>query len=415
MIKNLRRKFVLVNMICVTLILAVIFAAVILINSNQIKEDSHRTLERALSFSEKRTPIQFNIDSFGTLEAADKLGGFESSSFVIHVDYEGDATIISADNVNIDEEKIRTVVSDVINKEVTIGSLDNYNLRYMVEERTDGIDVAFVDITNEVQQQKQLVFACLIAGIVALCGFFLVSLFLSRWALRPVEKAWNTQRQFAADASHELKTPLTVILANMNILKTNKADKIEDRMEWVENTEAEAERMKDLANNLLYLTKSGDLRRPQISESISVNDVVMKSALAFEPIAFERKIGIETNIEGNVSISGDKSQMTQLMTILLDNAVKYSDDDTTIKVSLKEVSSKAIIKVNNKGKLISKDDLENIFERFYRSDESRSEEGYGLGLAIARNIVQQHRGTINATSDDADGTTLTVTLPAYKS
>lgn len=423
MINSLRRKFIMVNMICVTLILVVVFVAIFMVNSKQLKSDSLMSLERALNFTSGQIPGQVKLSKDGDLKE------YEASSFVINVDYDGTPTLISANNINLQHDNINDILpysqekmAQILNKAInsyydgqSTGELKTYKLRYAVDESMNGVNIAFMDITNEYSQKKQMLLACLVAGIISFCGFFLVSFFLSRWALRPVEKAWENQKRFAADASHELRTPLTVILANMEILKTNKDQKIEDQMEWVDNTEAEATRMKNLAGNLLFLAKNGDMKKPAIVERVNISDAVTKTTLAFEPVAFERKIAIDTFIQSDIYIGGDENQIRQLTTILLDNAIKYSYDDTTINVTLKDAAGKAVLEVNNTGVPIAQEDLASIFERFYRSDKSRAEEGYGLGLSIAKNIADQHKASISASSNEKDGTTFTVIFPSYKS
>lgn len=425
MINTLRRKFVLVNMICVTLILAAVFGAFYYTSIKQLKSENMLTLERALNLADIKmsTPFDVEVRSEGNKK-------YEASNFVINVSYDMEVGVVSANNMNvnmkaddvegilpINSEKINTLINTImedVENGKTSGDFKKYKLRYLVGDASNGLNIAFVDLTNEYSQRGQMLIACLVTGFVALCGFFLVSVLLSRWALRPVERAWNNQKQFAADASHELKTPLTVILANMEILKANKNQTIDERMDWVDNTEAEARRMKNLANNLLFLAKNGDMKKPVISEKVNLSDVVMKASLAFEPVAFENKVSIDTFIESDIFVGGDQEQMRQLINILLDNAVKYSFENTTIKIFLKEAAGKAVLEVNDTGVVIAKEDLTNIFERFYRTDESRAEEGYGLGLSIANNIVDRHRGIITATSDEADGTTFAVSLPVYK-
>lgn len=425
MISVLRRKFVLVNMICVTLILAAVFGVFYYTSIKQFKSENELTLEKALSFSELSMAVPRELN-----KKSDDKQDYEASNFVVNVDYDGNPTIISANNVNINigsdsmeqilpvsstniNDALRRVIAD-LDEGKTGGEFKKYKLRYMIGDASNGINVAFVDLTNEYNQKGQMLLACFVTGAVALCGFFLVSVFLSRWALRPVQRAWNNQKQFAADASHELKTPLTVILANMEILKANKDQTIDERMAWVDNTEAEARRMKNLANNLLFLAKNGDMKKPIMTEKVNLSDVVMRASLAFEPVAFENKVSIDTFIENDIFVGGDQVQMRQLISILLDNAVKYSYVNTGIKIMLKESSGKAVLEVNDTGVVISKDNLTNIFQRFYRTDESRAEEGYGLGLSIAANIVDRHLGTITAASNEDDGTTFTVSLPIYK-
>ncbi len=414
MINALRNKFILVNMICVTFILIIVFGAIFFYSADQLKADSERTLERALDFSQQKMPIQFK------LEKDDEFSGYGAYNFVVRIDYDGTPTLISADSVLVEDETMKDIVNQALDQNTDEGMIKEkgknveYQLRYKIREGSSGYDIAFVDVSNELLKAKHMLITCLVASLLCILGFFLVSFFLSKWALRPVEKAWENQKRFAADASHELKTPLTVILANMEILRSNKKEKIEDQMEWVDNTQAEATRMKNLANNLLFLTKNGDMKKPQIKEKVNLSDAVTKTSLAFEPVAFESDIGIDTFIESDLFIGGDESKIRQLMAILLDNAIKYSYDKTIIKVSLKDVSGKAVLEVNNTGVPIAEEDLKNIFERFYRSDKSRSEEGYGLGLSIAKNIADQHRAVIGAKSSEKDGTTFSVVFPAYK-
>ena len=422
MISTLRRKFVLVNMVCVTLILTAVFGAFYYTSINQLKSENMVTLEKALSFADLNMSIPYEM------KKEDGNKDYEASNFVINVDYEGNSTMAFANNINIGSDNMdqilpvsSTIINSALKKAVagldsgkSTGEFKKYKLRYMIGKAANGINVAFVDLTNEYHQRGQMLIACMVTGFAALCGFFIVSVLLSRWALKPVERAWNNQKQFAADASHELKTPLTVILANMEILKANKNEIINERMAWIYNTEAEAKRMKNLANNLLFLAKNGDMKKPEITEKVNLSDVVMNAALAFEPVAFENKVSIDTFIESDLFVGGDQEQIRQLINILLDNAVKYSFENTTIKIFLGEASGKAVLEVNDTGVVISKDEITNIFERFYRSDESRTEEGYGLGLSIANNIVDRHRGTIAATSSEADGTSFIVSLPMYK-
>ena len=408
MIHELRRKFVLINMICVVLILMAVFIAIFFNNSRQMYKESINTLQENIEIAHNKLPIQPDIDE----ETGEVL---EASSFVIEFDYEN--IYIYNNNIPFDIDEIKAIVNKVVKADTkagTPGELKRYNLRYITEYTSDGVIMSFIDLTNELRLKKSMFMISLVAGFVALAGFLCVSIILSRWALAPVERAWNQQKQFAADASHELKTPLTVILANMEILKSNKSDKIENQMDWVNNTEAEATRMKHLANNLLFLAKNSDMKKPQIMEKVNLSDLATNTSLAFEPVAFERKIAIDTFIQSDIFVGGDPGQIRQLISILLDNAVKYSYDDTTIKVYVKEIVNKPMLVVNNTGVPIAQNDLTNIFERFYRGDKSRSEEGYGLGLSIAKNIVYQHKAIISARCNETDGTTFTVTFPPYK-
>jgi signal transduction histidine kinase len=234
---------------------------------------------------------------------------------------------------------------------------------------------------------------------------FLISLWLSGFAVKPVKKAWQQQKQFVADASHELKTPLTVILANNNILMKHQDHTVSEETQWLESTEEEATHMKQLIDQMLFLAKSDAGNNNIQFSDVDLSEVVEGTALNFEPVAFEREILILTEIEPEIIIYGNSLQLKQLAHILIDNAVKYSCDKSNITIELKKIDDKISFSVNNFGNVIPDEDLEHIFDRFYRAEKSRTTKGYGLGLSIAQNIVQSMNGKLTAESSKENGTT----------
>lgn len=276
-----------------------------------------------------------------------------------------------------------------------------------------GMKIAFVDRSLEINTLTSLVKTSLLVGFGSLLAFFLISLFLGKWALRPVEKAWLQQKQFVADASHELKTPLTVIRANADIVLSHPQETVQEQAQWIEYIQAEANRMTTLVNNLLFLARTDEAKSSIIMSSINLSDIVWGCVLPFEPVAFEQDKTLQTDIVPGLYVIGDENQIKQLLGILLDNACKYSGQRGTISVKLtKNSEHKVILAVNNTGSYIPPDQQEQIFERFFRLDKSRSREhgGYGLGLAIARSIVRMHNGKISVQSTQETGTTFTVVL-----
>ncbi|WP_422146377.1 sensor histidine kinase [Miniphocaeibacter sp.] len=235
------------------------------------------------------------------------------------------------------------------------------------------------------------------AFITAFVFIFFIAKYLASWALEPVEKAWYMQKQFIADASHELKTPLTVILANLKILKRYN-NLTEEQNKWVNNTNDEAIRMKDLVEEMLYLAK-GDVEQNNLHYSdVNFSELVEEVILTFESIAFEKGLTIEyDNFQEDIIYCGDRQQLKRLLIILVDNACKYSDTGNEIEIELSKSEKKIIFKITSIGNIIDKKNADKIFERFIRESESRmrnSEGGYGLGLAIAKNIVDNHKGKI---------------------
>ena len=236
-----------------------------------------------------------------------------------------------------------------------------------------------------------------LVGAAALLALFLASLPLARWAVGPVERAWNQQKQFVADASHELKTPLTVILSNADMLLDQPEG---ESRRWAENIQAEGLRMKELTEALLALARTD---RPQAQlrrERVDLSYLTADCALAFEAAAYEAGHTLDQQVEEGLAVQGDPAELARLVEILLDNALRYSAPKGRVEVELRRTGRKARLKVENPGEPIPAEDLTRVFQRFYRADPSRSQEGYGLGLSIAKGVAEAHRGRVWAESGD---------------
>jgi signal transduction histidine kinase len=228
------------------------------------------------------------------------------------------------------------------------GTISGENLRYLIQETGAGTKIAFVDRSMEINTLSTLVLTSLLVGILSLGAFFLISLYLGGWALRPVAKAWAQQRKFVADASHELRTPLSVILANAGIVLAHPQSKIEDQAKWIEYIQMEANRMNVLVENLLFLAKTDDAQSSIVLSRLNLSDTVYGAILPFESVVFEQEKELETNIPPDIYIDGDENKLKQLLAILLDNAIKYSNEKGLITVNLKETSEhKAVLSVMN--------------------------------------------------------------------
>jgi len=332
--------------------------------------------------------------------------------FVVRVAPDGASQLVMEENVSVSEEQLGQIVAGAMEGGKTEGVLSGWSLRYMMRGEDGSTKIAFLDVSSDISSIRSTIFLSILYCSLAIAAFIAVSLFLSGWALRPVEHAWRQQKRFVADASHELKTPLTVILANIGILKSKGSSTIDEQAAWIENTEAEAKRMKVLVDDLLFLAKTDDAKTTAVYDKVNLSDVFLSTALALESLAFERDVGLDTDgIDPNVDVAGDVGQLRRLVGILLDNAIKYSAENSTITLTLARKQNKAILTVHNPGVSITPEDLEHLFERFYRADKSRSKEGYGLGLSIARSIVKTHKGTISVESTSDKGTTFTVEIP----
>jgi len=239
-----------------------------------------------------------------------------------------------------------------------------------------------------------------------------VSILLSRWAVRPVEKAWRAQRQFLSDASHELKTPLTVILSNAELLDSAPLEGRSQR--WADNIRSEAGQMKRLVEEMLTLARADNMVQPGEQTAVSLSDIVTDAVLSFEPVAFEAGKPLEYHIEPGLTVTGEAEKLRRLVSILLDNAVKYGAEGAPISLTLDRADRQARLVAANRGDPIPPEQLPHLFERFYRSDASRGEKsGFGLGLSIADTIAKEHKAVIRAESD-AVSTRFTVTIPLKK-
>ncbi|MDR2586862.1 MAG: hypothetical protein LBC23_01195 [Coriobacteriales bacterium] len=284
-------------------------------------------------------------------------------------------------------------------------------------------------------------------------AFFFISLLLSRIALRPVVEAWERQRRFVADASHELKTPLTVILANNSLLLAHPDKTIAEQEQWVNSTQAEAQRMDKLVHDLLLLAQTDDEETSAAAQAASLQPVDLsaltrRGLLQFEAVFFERGISLTADLAEGITLPGNEEQLERLIQILLDNASKYAkapeaegaaknsedvesaaeaesavavegatevgDGAATVHVELLGAPASgqhATLRVTNSGPAIDPAVLPHLFERFYRVDSAHSDtEGSGLGLSLAQAIVKAHHGTIEVSSTPTTGTTFTTTL-----
>lgn len=307
--------------------------------------------------------------------------------------------IMNHSNNNVNNNDISEIAQNILNnkniQERYVGCLyfENYSYNYVSGNALVILDNS--DIKNNLIKSlgnSFLVFVFLEVII------FILSRLISEWITKPARESFDKQKQFIADASHELKTPLSVIVASSEALEDSPKEK-----KWLTNIKEEANRMNLLITDLLELAKSE--QKTDILKESELSKVVELSTLTFEGKAFESNIKIDYDINPNIKMKMSENSIKQLVEILLDNAVKHSKEKSTINISLKEDNNLIELLVQNKGEAIPKGEEEKIFERFYRVDKSRNRDSnrYGLGLAIAKNIVLNHNGKISAYS--SDGTT----------
>ena len=387
MIRKLRWKITGVTLLVSALVLTAVFACVYLFSRNNIAESYEYQLRQAVVFgtSEARVPC-----------------------FVAEVLPSGTVRVSGSNYYDLqDEDTLLPLVTAALSADADSGVLAAQHMRYFRLEGALAVRIAFMDSTFEQATLRSLVRVCLLIGAAALLVLFGLSWMLSGFVTRPVARTWQNQQQFLSDASHELKTPLTVILSSADLLKTSAQP---EQRQYVDNISVESRRMKALVEDMLTLSRTESGRAAPF-EPLDLSDLVTDAALRFEPVAFEAGHPLQYDIQNGASLSGDRQQLDQLLEILLDNAVKYAAKDAPIRLTLDISGKNAVLAVENPGDPIPPDKLPHLFDRFYRVDDARTGAGgFGLGLAIAQQIVRRHKGTITAASD-ARATRFTVTLP----
>lgn len=421
MIQKLRHKFVLTNMALVSVVLVAVFA-VQCFTTYQMARDN---VDQALNEAVIQTRERFLVSVAPGFESKEKPPGepgearlrFTIPHFGVELDSEGQVTGVRAGpGVEVDEETAQSLVNAALAQDGDRGSLAREHLDFLVRAENGALYIGFADNSSVSQSLQRQILTSLLICAAALLAFWLISRFLARRSLRPVEEAWDKQRQFVADASHELKTPITVILANTDIVLSHPDSTVQEESKWIEYTREEAGRMKSLVNDLLFLAKSDAAQAPLHPLPVLFSDLVDGSVMSFESVAFEAGVHLEELVDPGLLVSGDEGQLRRLTVILLDNAVKYAGKGGTVTVKLENQGDGCRLTVHNTGPAIAPEHLPRLFERFYRADAARdrAQGGYGLGLAIAKTIVDAHGGKISVTSTERDGTAFTVVLPQSK-
>lgn len=305
------------------------------------------------------------------------------------------------------DEAVKKAAVQIFNSKKDRGkiSIDKNKYRYLLKYNPpkNNYSIVFLDRTLEISTINRLLFIFIIITGIGLIFIFFISILLANWTIKPVAKAWDQQKQFIADASHELKTPLTVISTNTDVILSNSNDTVESQSKWLNYIKNETIRMTKLVNSLLYIAKYDANETKILLKKINLSNIISSICLQYEPLIYENNKKLITNIDNNITIMGDEDKIKQLLNILMDNALKYSLNNGIIKISLKKnKQSNVYITVSNSSETINKEQLNKIFDRFFRIDSSRNRKtgGSGLGLNIAKSIVEIHKGSINVMNKD---------------
>lgn len=418
MIKKLKHRFILLTMSCIGFIF---FLILLILNISMTAASQKRGFDLLSEhIRNKNTPepytekpcVKDNADddkippvSITGNRPNDWLN--DMRIFSVLYNSAGEVREVSAKgNPNLSENSLLSLADTILKKPKDKGKISGYLYLYIPSE--EGVSIYFLDYGPEREMSMRLWKICLWVGLAGMLIILIPVVFLSRWIAKPVQIAFDRQKQFIADASHELKTPLTIITANAEVLESTLPDN-----KWLNYILDQSRRMKILINSLLDLARFDAENGKTAFQNFDLSKAVKKTALSFESLAYENEKKYICNIADGMTLYGNKENIQQLVTILLDNAFKYSDAKGCITISLTRSAEKKQLLVHNTGKGIDIEDQKHIFERFYRIDSSRSRQsgGYGLGLSIAESIVKSHKGQINVKSDGKSYTDFYILLP----
>ncbi|MGN0422629.1 MAG: sensor histidine kinase [Lachnospiraceae bacterium] len=397
MLKKLRIKFVCINMTIITIMLVSILYTVIHFTQANLEQTNTQMLQEIASnplyLSRPGDPSNIRLPYF-TLKTDNNGNILESASSYYNLS---------------DNSFFRELIDTSFSEPEKTGVLKDYNLRYLRVSTPASQFLIFMDISSEISAIENLTRNCIIIGIISFFAFLGISIFFANWAVRPVEKAWTQQKQFIADASHELKTPLTVILTNTELLKSPDYDG-KRKASFSDNISIMAKQMQGLVEGLLELSRIDNGSMKTAMQTIDFSALVQNSVYLYEAIYFENELELTSDIENRIQVKGNEDHLKQVLEIFLDNALKYASAPSEVHVTLQRQRLFCILSVRSMGDSISEEDLKKIFQRFYRIDKSRNHsenyasESYGLGLSIAKSIVEEHHGKIWAESKNGVNT-----------
>ncbi len=312
--------------------------------------------------------------------------------------YEGDDELELMRDISVQSERF--------------GSIDKYGIIFYKERSEAG--TYKIAITGKWYMTIALLRILLIlisAFLISMGLVFLISMHLSRLAARPMENAIGMERQFVRDISHDLKTPVTVILANNSILRSNPDTKLGDNMQWIDSTDSAARDMMNMVSEMLTLSKLENTEVRAEKECVNLSMEAERTVLQLESVAYENRIELASDIEENVQVNAVPEYVKRICSSLIENAVKYEPSGGRVGVSLKIRRKKAVLAVHNKLSFIPKEELEHIFESFYRGDKTRSSKnGHGLGLTIIKRMAELSGADISVESSESEGTVFKVTF-----
>lgn len=405
MIRKLRVKFIAISMISTMTVLFLIIGSINLLNYREMSTNADMILNILIE-NNGRLPDNIYQSQRKKHTNISPETSFESRYFTVFIENNTETYDVDTDKIAaVDQQKAIQFACKIKKNREKHGFISKY--RYVKQETSEGITIYFLDCTKSMLSFKAFLVSSIFVSILGVTAVFLLVVVLSKKAIEPVAQSYEKQKRFITDAGHEIKTPLTIIDADTTILEMEYGEN-----EWLSDINIQTKRLADLTNDLIYLSKMEEENTKIEMIEFPFSDVVEEVAQSFQNLATVQKKVFQTDIKPMVSIKGDEKSIRQLISILLDNAVKYCGENGNIRLSVWKKGKNTMMSVYNTTNEMTKENLEHLFDRFYRMDESRNSQtgGYGIGLSIAQAIVIAHKGKIQASSEDGRSLLITVTL-----
>ena len=405
-ISRLRFKLIAVSMAVTLLILGLIVGGINFINFKKVIDNADATIDYlANNYNTEETrpePPDEEGGGDGFRPFDDGISPevkFESRYFV--VSFDSDGNVASSDTKHVfavsEEDSIK------IAKQIYEGSSDRgfyRNYRYAKISLNGYNAVMCLDVYNGLSSANYFLLVSLSASFIGWITVIIIVLAFSKRIIAPVSKSYEKQKRFISDAGHEIKTPLAIIEADIGVMEINEGEN-----EWLDDIKTQVRRLARLTNDLIHLSKLDEGKESLKFIDFSVSDLAKETVTSFTGLATVNNKKLEANIQPNLTLKGDTESIRELLTILLDNAIKYSTGDGNISLEVKKKNGHIVIEASNSAKNLTKENAEHLFDRFYRADESRNSEtgGHGIGLSMAKAIVEAHKGKISAeVTDDGE-------------
>lgn len=431
MIGRLRKKFIVAAILAVFLVLLLLIGSINLLNYRSMVAEADETLQILSAnnglfprqmFREEDFPkdwystpnLQFPPPAEGRNRPFDARHGenrelaYQSRYFAAWFDADGNCVRVNTDNLaSLTEEEAAAFAETVYGSGREKGFSGEYRFcRTLCGEETM---LLFLNCQRELGTFRTFLYASIGISLAGILAVFLLLLLFSARIVRPIAESYEKQKRFITDAGHELKTPITIIQADADVLESE----LEEESEWIADIRKQTHRLAELTSDLIYLSKMEEENSGIRMQEFSISELAEETARSFQSLALSQGKQFHSSVEPGLSINGDEKAVAKLVSILLDNAMKYSPEGGTVELSLDKFSRNARLTVKNSTLPMEKGNADRLFERFARADSSRNSEsgGFGLGLAIAKAVTEVHKGKIHAESEDGASLTVTAELP----